>query len=59
MSQEDIKLVEQVLKGLMIPDNNLRREAEAKLEELMSNKGGLCFCLANILMRNIIFLFSF
>jgi hypothetical protein len=56
MSQEDIKLVEQVLKGLMIPDNNLRREAEAKLEELMSNKAGLCFCLANILMRKLSFL---
>jgi hypothetical protein len=54
MSQEDIKLVEQVLKGLMTPDNKLRREAEVKLEELMGNKGGLTFCLANILMRNFI-----
>jgi hypothetical protein len=51
MSQEDINLVEQVLKGLMIPDNNLRREAEIKLGELMGNKGALCFCLSSILMR--------
>ncbi len=50
MSQEDIKIVEQILKGLMTPDNNLRREAEAKLGELMGNKNILCYCLANILM---------
>jgi hypothetical protein len=50
MSQNDIKLVEETLKGLMIPDNNIRREAEVKLEGLMTNKGGLVFCLSNIIL---------
>ncbi len=49
MSQEDIQLVEQVLKGVMLPDNNLRRQAEVKLEELMGNKGMLAYYLASIL----------
>ena len=64
MSEQDIAIVEQTLKGLMIPDNNIRREAEVKLEELMSNRSGLVFCLSNILLskfkskRLIKFIFS-
>jgi hypothetical protein len=53
MSEQDIAIVEQTLKGLMIPDNNIRREAEIKLEELMSNRSGLVFCLSNILLSKI------
>jgi hypothetical protein len=50
MSEQDIAIVEQTLKGLMIPDNNLRREAEVKLEELMGNRTGLIFCLSSLLL---------
>jgi hypothetical protein len=58
MSDNDIKIVEQTLKGLMIPDNNLRREAEIALEELMKNRAGLIFCLSNLLLGNIIVLMN-
>ena len=50
MSEQDIAIVEQTLKGLMIPDNNLRRQAEVKLEELMGNRTGLIFCLSSLLL---------
>jgi hypothetical protein len=50
MSAEDIQIVEQTLLGLMVADNSLRREAEVKLETLMSNKSGLVYCLSNILL---------
>ena len=50
MSQTDMQIVEETLKGLMIPDNNLRRVAEAKLEELMTNKAGLVYCLSEVLL---------
>lgn len=48
MSNDDITMVELTLQGLMVPDNTLRREAEVKLEELMtSNRTGLVICLSN------------
>ena len=50
MSEEDIRIVEQTLQGLMIPDNQVRKQAEIKLEELMTNRSGLVFCLANLLL---------
>ena len=50
MSEQDIAIVEQTIKGLMIDDNNLRREAEIKLEELMGNKSGLVYCLSSLVL---------
>ncbi len=54
MSSEDIQIVEQTLKGLMVSENTQRREAEIKLETLMGNKVGLVFCLSNILLSIIL-----
>ena len=50
MSEQDIAIVEQTIKGLMIDDNNLRREAEIKLEEFMGNKSGLVYCLSSLVL---------
>ena len=50
MSSEDIKLVEQTLTNLLVPDNNIRKSAEAKLNELQGNKPMLIFCLTHVLM---------
>ena len=54
MSEQDIIIIEQILKGLMVSDNTVRREAEVKLEGLMSNKSGLVFCLSKLLLSNLI-----
>ncbi len=53
MSDEDIQFVEQTLKGLMIAENTLRREAEIKLEGLMSNRSGLVYCLSKLIHRKL------
>jgi hypothetical protein len=53
MSSEDIKLVEETLNGLLVPDNTVRKAAEQKLEELQKNKAGLIFCLSNVLLRKL------
>ena len=59
MSSEDIKLVEQTLINLLVPDNNLRKSAEAKLNELQGNKPMLIYCLTHVLMGKTIFLYRF
>ena len=51
MSSEDIQLVENTLNSLLVPDNNIRKNAEQKLTELQQNKPGLIFCLSNVLLR--------
>jgi hypothetical protein len=59
MSADDVKMVEETLKGLMVPDNTLRRQAEVKLEELMVNKPGLILCLSSILLGKLNFNFTY
>ena len=49
MSTQDLAMIEQILKGLLLPDNNARKEAEAKLTSLLANKEPLCLCLSQLL----------
>lgn len=49
MSSEEVKIVESTLQGLMTPDNDQRRQAEQKLQELMNNKQGLVYYLSLII----------
>jgi len=49
MSTEDIKLVAEVLEGIMLSDNNARKEAEKKFETMQTNIPGLIFCLGKII----------
>ena len=48
-SQSDIAMIEQIIKGLLLPDNTARKEAEAKLSSLLPNKEPLCICLSQLL----------
>jgi hypothetical protein len=50
MSTNHINIVEKTLKGLMFPDNNLRRQAEIALEQLMKNKADLTLCLSELFL---------
>ena len=45
----DTSMVEQVIKGLLLPDNTLRKEAEVKLQSLLTQKEPLCICLTHLL----------
>ena len=45
----DTSMVEQVIKGLLLPDNTLRKEAEVKLQSLLAQKEPLCICLTHLL----------
>jgi hypothetical protein len=45
MSLEDIKLVAEVLKGILTPNNEVRKEAEKKLAELRQNTPVLLYSL--------------
>lgn len=56
MSAEDIKMVEETLSGLLTPDNNTRKNAEKKLEELQQNRSGLLYCLSFVLLGILIYL---
>lgn len=49
MSQEVISSVQEILKGILNPDNNLRNQAAEKLEEMRKNTGLLITCLVKIL----------
>ena len=49
MSQEDLQMIETMLKGLLLADNTQRKEAEAKLQTLLQTKEPLCICLSQIL----------
>lgn len=49
MSIEDIKLVAEVIQALLNPNNEIRKQASAKLDELRKNVPGLLYCLINIL----------
>ena len=49
MSTQDLAMIEQILKDLLLPDNNARKEAEAKLTSLLANKEPLCLCLSQLL----------
>ena len=49
MNSSELQLVEDTLKGLLNPNNEQRRAAEQKLEQLMSNKIGLVLCLSQLL----------
>ena len=48
-SQSDIAMIEQIIKGLLLPDNTARKEAESKLTSLLPNKEPLCICLSQLL----------
>ena len=48
-SQSDIAMIEQIIKGLLLPDNTARKEAESKLTSLLANKEPLCICLSQLL----------
>ena len=52
MSQSEIELIEETLKGLLTSDNIKRKQAENKLEELQNNRPALVYCLARILNSN-------
>lgn len=46
----ELQLVEEIIKGLMTPNNEERRKSEAQLQELMNkNKIGLVLCLSQLL----------
>lgn len=49
MNQEELSAVTFVLKGVLNSDNNTRKEAEKKLNEMKSNAPALCYYLSLIL----------
>ena len=49
MTEQDIQVVSIILKGIPNPDNKIRNEAVAKLEEMRKNTPVLLFCLIKIL----------
>jgi hypothetical protein len=49
MSSEDIKVVSEVLNGILNPNNDIRNLAVAKLDELRTNTPGLIYCLLKVL----------
>lgn len=51
-SPSDVEMIEQILKGLLLPDNTARKEAEAKLSALLANKEPLCVCLSQLLSKS-------
>jgi hypothetical protein len=52
MSSEDIKLVAFTLENLLVADNTIRKQAEAKIGELQQNKPMLIFCLTHVLIES-------
>jgi hypothetical protein len=52
MSSEDIKLVAITLENLLVPDNTIRKQAEAKIGELQQNKPILILCLTHVLLES-------
>jgi hypothetical protein len=52
MSLEDIKLVAEVLKGILTPNNEVRKEAEKKLTELRQNTPVLLYSLIIVIKGN-------
>lgn len=51
-SENDLVIVQQVLTGLLQPDNNTRKQAEMKLQEMMQNKEPLTIILSKLLTTN-------
>lgn len=49
MSTEDLQIVTQMLAGILNPNNTIRKEAEAKLQAMQENMGGLIFYLGKVL----------
>lgn len=52
MSTEDLNNLQLILQGVLNPDNNIRKEAEAKLSEYKSHKTALCYCLSILLIES-------
>ena len=49
MSESDLKMVSEILNGILNPDNTIRNQAAAKIEELRKNTPMFLFCLIKIL----------
>lgn len=49
MSQNELAQVNEILRNILNPDNNIRKDAELKLNTLRSNIGALVFYLAKLL----------
>lgn len=49
MSTEDIQLVHEILANCLNPDNNTRKQAEEKLNQMKNNIAVLLFCLVKVL----------
>ena len=52
MSTEDLQNLTNILQGVLNPDNNLRKEAELKLNQIRENKPAFCFCLTKLLVES-------
>ena len=50
MSSEEYKNIISVLKGILNPDNNIRKEAEAQLAVFQKNVSGLLYYLSQVLI---------
>ena len=54
MSSEDIKILTEIINGILNPDNTLRNQAVKKLDDLRQNTPALIICLFKIIQGKII-----
>lgn len=52
MSTQELQTVVTILKGILNPDNNTRKESEKKLSELNQNPSALSLCLSMVLVES-------
>lgn len=48
MSSEDIQMITEILSGYTNPNNNIRKAAETKLNDLRENLGAISYCLLSV-----------